>query len=184
MRSIYLVMSQTGTILSKTIKLFTGKKYNHISLSLDDDLNCMYSFGRKYPDIPFIGVFVEEGINKGTFKKFKETKCKIIKIDLTEEQYYSICTNIEKMIMEKEKYKYNLLGLFLALFHIQRNSENKFFCSEFIRYILDKASVDVSMIPAIAPHPTDFEDMDNTIMYEGLLRKYTKRWILCTIKKA
>ena len=175
MRSIYLIMSQTGTILSRTIKLFTGKKYNHISLSLDDDLNSMYSFGRKYPDIPFIGVFVEEGINKGTFKKFRETKCKIIRIDLTEEQYNLICENIKKMIIEKEKYKYNVLGLFLALFHIQRNSKNKFYCSQFIRHILDISCVDVSMIPEIGPHPTDFDDMDNTIMYEGLLRKYMKK---------
>ena len=46
MRSIYLVMSQTGTILSKAIKGVTCDQYNHISISLDPSLECMYSFGR------------------------------------------------------------------------------------------------------------------------------------------
>ena len=87
MRSIYLVMSQTGSILSKTIKKVTGDEYNHISISLDDKLNCMYSFGRKYTYNPFIGVFVVESINKGAFLRFNKTKCKVIEVVLTEEQY-------------------------------------------------------------------------------------------------
>lgn len=172
MKKIYLIMSQTGTILSRTIKLFTGHDYNHISLSLDENLNCMYSFGRKYPNNPFIGVFVVEGINKGTFKKFSETKCKVIEVRLTDDQYKDMQTNIGKMLSDKEKYKYNILGLFLALFHIQRHCDNKFYCSEFVRYILDKSGVDVSMIPAIA-HPVDFEELGGKEIYKGLMNKYS-----------
>lgn len=172
MRSIYLVMSQTGTMLSRTIKFFTGKQYNHISISLDDNLTCMYSFGRKNPNNPFIGVLVEEGINKGTFKKFYKTQCKVIEIELTDEQYESVYQNIKKMLKEKEKYKYNILGLVLALFNIERHHETKFYCSEFVRYILDNSQIDVSKIPTI-PHPVDFNILSNKNIYEGQLKNYT-----------
>lgn len=172
MRSIYLVMSQTGSILSKTIKRVTGDEYNHISISLDDKLNCMYSFGRKYPNIPFIGVFVVEDINRGTFEKFSETKCKVIEVQLTDEQYQLVRYNIGKMLIDQEKYKYNLLGLFMALFNIEIHPKTKFYCSEFVRYILEQSNVDVSNISTI-PHPIEFEKIGCGEVYEGPMKSYS-----------
>ena len=172
MKNIYLVLSQTGTILSKTIKVITNKEYNHISLSLDGSLDKMYSFGRKSPNNPFIGVFVVEGINKGTFLKFQDTKCKVIEISVSDKQYEELCSNIYYMLVNREKYKYNLLGLCLAAFHICLKFDNKFYCSEFVRYIMNLSDIDVSMIPEIA-HPTDFVNMENNVVYEGLLRDYS-----------
>lgn len=172
MKSIYLVMSQTGSILSRTIKLFTGHEYNHISISLDENLDCMYSFGRKYPNNPFIGVFVIEGVDRGTFLKFVNTRCRVIEIKVSDYQYDLICKNIFFMLDDINKYKYNLLGLFLAAFNICRHSDYKFYCSEFVRYILDISDVDVSMIPDI-PHPNDFMSIDHNVLYEGLLKDYS-----------
>ena len=173
MKSIYLVMSQTGSMLSRTIKLISGKNYNHISLSLSDDLNYMYSFGRKYPYNPFIGRFVIEGIDMGAFLRFKNTSCKVIKVEVTDLQYESLCTNIYDMIENKDKYKYNLLGLFLAAFNVHASFDNKFYCSEFVKYIMEKSDIDVSALPEIT-HPTDFMKLDNDVMYEGLLHDYSK----------
>lgn len=176
MKSIYLVMSQTGSVLSRTIKFISGKNYNHISLSLDDSLDCMYSFGRKNPNNPFIGVFVIEGINIGTFLKFEDTVCRVIRIDVNDLQYDTLCSNIYNMLENKEIYKYNLIGLLFAAFNIHISFDNRFYCSEFVKYILEKSNIDVTMIPDIA-HPTDFMNMDNVVIYEGLLRDYSKRYI-------
>ena len=68
-RYVYIVISQTGTILSRIIKFLTRKEYNHASISLKDDLSVMYSFGRKNPYNPFLGRFVEESPDFGTFKR-------------------------------------------------------------------------------------------------------------------
>lgn len=173
MKSIYLVMSQTGSMLSRTIKLISGKSYNHISISLSDDLNYMYSFGRKYPYNPFIGAFVIEGIDIGTFLRFKNTICRVIKIDITDLQYESLCTNIYDMIENRAKYRYNLLGLFLAAFNVHASFNNKFYCSEFVKYILEKSNIDVSVLPEIT-HPIDFMKLDNDVLYEGFMRNYSK----------
>jgi len=182
MKYIYLVMSQTGTILSRTIKFVTNKEFNHISLSLDGSLKEMYSFGRKSPNNPFIGVFVIEGINRGTFLRFKNTKCRVIRVGVSDSQYDFLCSNISEMIKNKDKYKYNLLGLFMAAFNISLKFDNKFYCSEFVRYILNLSGIDVSMVPNIA-HPVDFMNMDNNIIYEGLLKDYSEEMAKCFIKK-
>lgn len=57
---LYIVVSQTGTLLSRVLKLITGAQYNHVSLGLQPDLEYMYSFGRKNPYNPFYGGFVIE----------------------------------------------------------------------------------------------------------------------------
>lgn len=176
MKSIYLIMSQTGTVLSRTIKLISGKEYNHVSISLDECLDYMYSFGRKNAYNPFIGSFVTEGIDIGTFLRFRETKCRVIKINVSDIQYEMLCSNIYDMIENKDKYRYNLLGLFCAAFNIRVSSNNRFYCSEFVKFILEKSNIDVTMIPNIA-HPTDFMKMSDDITYEGLLRDYSKHYI-------
>ena len=86
-KSVYIVLSQTGTIFSRILKLFTGAKYNHSSISLFPSLETMYSFGRLNPYNPFIGGFVREGINIGTFKRFNKTTAVVLKINVREEKY-------------------------------------------------------------------------------------------------
>ena len=74
MKKVYIVLAHTGTILSRIIKIVTGAEYTHASIALDEDLDKMYSFGRKYSYIAFIGGFVKEGSNIGTFKRFYNTE--------------------------------------------------------------------------------------------------------------
>ena len=106
-RNIYIVLTQAGTVLSKIIKLFTNGEYGHISLSLDKELNQMYSFGRLNAYNPFIGGFVKEGINIGTFKRFKNTQAEIYSIEVTEDQYKKISEEIAKF--ERTKKNINLI---------------------------------------------------------------------------
>ena len=76
MKKIYIVLTYTGTILSKIVKIYTRREFSHVSIALDEDLTKMYSFGRLYPYNPFLAGFVHEGIDHGTFKRFKKTKTK------------------------------------------------------------------------------------------------------------
>ena len=45
MQKIYIMVSYTGTILSNLIRFYTKKEYTHVSISLDVELNELYSFG-------------------------------------------------------------------------------------------------------------------------------------------
>ena len=77
MKQIYFILTNTGTVLSKIIKTYTKDEFTHVSIALDRNLQQMYSFGRLNPYNPFWGGFVHEYVDKGTFKRFINTKAKI-----------------------------------------------------------------------------------------------------------
>ena len=51
-KKIYIVLTYSGTILSRIIRAYTGDEYSHVSIALDKDLEEMYSFGRLNPYNP------------------------------------------------------------------------------------------------------------------------------------
>lgn len=55
--SLYVVLTRTNTVISKVVQLVKKDEYTHAAISLDEELNYMYSFGRKYSYYPFIGRF-------------------------------------------------------------------------------------------------------------------------------
>ncbi|USK36883.1 hypothetical protein LIS77_13090 [Cytobacillus firmus] len=59
-QKIYILLTDTGTLFTRLIKLYTKKPYNHASISIDPELKEVYSFGRKTAKNPFIGGFVKE----------------------------------------------------------------------------------------------------------------------------
>ena len=73
-KQLYIVISQTGTLLSRILKQITDAEYNHASISLSRDLERMYSFGRRHPYNPFWGGFVIESPSTGTFKRFPKPR--------------------------------------------------------------------------------------------------------------
>lgn len=116
MKKIYIVLTHTGTILSQIIKKYTKDEFSHVSISLDIELKEMYSFGRLNPYNAFWGGFIHEYIDKGTFKRFYNTKTKIYSLEITEEQYENLRNNIKQIQLNKEDYTFNTLGLFAVGF--------------------------------------------------------------------
>ncbi len=172
-RKIYVVLSQTGTILSRALKFATGAEYNHASISLTPDLDKMYSFGRLNPYNPFRCGFVEEGIDHGTFKRFKKTRAAVIELSVTEDQYSQIKYFIEYFNKHKPQFNYNYMGLIYAIFKKDHAPKNKFYCSQFVRTCLAFFNIENAQdLPSIIK-PIDFMKLTNkTIIYEGLLRNY------------
>ncbi|MBQ8893346.1 MAG: hypothetical protein IJ043_02935 [Clostridia bacterium] len=172
-KKIYIVVTQTGTLLSRILKQITGAKYNHSSISPYADLHLMYSFGRRHPYNPFWGGFVTESIRFGTFKRFSNTQAKVLEIAVTAEQYNAICSTLETMEREREKYHYNYLGLGLAAFHICHRSERGYYCSEFVREILLRyTAISAGNLPPIT-QPIHFLSLPCVeTVFSGRLRDY------------
>lgn len=171
MKKIYLILTYTGTILSKVIKYYTKNEFSHISISLDKQLSQMYSFGRLNPYNAFIGGFVHEGINRGTFDRFKNTIAGIYSLEITNTQYEEITKTLNKFNKYKEIYKFNIIGLFAVSIHKKIHKKNSFYCAEFVKYILDKAKIENELPEIIKPE--DFKKIQNLqLEYKGLLREY------------
>ena len=129
-KQLYIVISQTGTLLSRILKQITGAEYNHASISLSRDLERMYSFGRRHPYNPFWGGFVIESPRTGTFKRFSETKVLVLSVSVTEEQHAELKEMLDVMWKRRRKYSYNYIGLCLAYFHVVWKQEGCYYCSE------------------------------------------------------
>lgn len=170
-KKIYIVLTYTGTILSKIIKAYTGMKYCHVSISLDKELKQMYSFGRLNAYNPFIGGFVHESINSGTFKRFKNTIARIYSLNLTEVQYNTIKNKIIKIHQDKEIYTFNIIGLFATGFNLKYRKKNSYYCAEFVKYLLDIPDLNLNLPDLIKPN--DFQKIDNLeLTYSGILKQY------------
>lgn len=170
-KKIYIVLTYTGTILSKIIKIYTKEEYSHVSISLDKKLKKMYSFGRLNPYNPFIGGFVHEGINHGTFKRFKNTITEIYEVEITNEQYNKIRQEIKKFKVDRNNYTFNLIGLFLAAINYKYSKVNSYYCAEFVGYLVKEANIDLELPKVVKP--MDFKKYNQlNLLYKGILKKY------------
>lgn len=173
MKRIYIILTQTGTILSRLSKMATKKTYNHVSIALDYDLKEMYSFGRLNPYIFFWGGFVHEGIDFGTFRRFKNTQAKVLFLDVSDEEYDAIRTRIEYFIENSKFFKFNIKGLFYALRNKNLERSNKYYCSQFVKYMLKQAQIKGGELLPDCVKPQDFEDIEGVeCCYTGLLKTY------------
>ncbi len=171
MKNIYIILTHTGTMLSRIIKRYTKDEFSHSSIALDAKLNKMYSFGRLDPYNPFIGGFVHEYIDKGTYKRFYNTWSKIYSLEVTDEQYDKLSNIINKFEMNKDLYKFNIIGLIGAGFNKKIKTEKSFYCAEFVKYLLEKSGICKELPNVIKPE--DFKNIIGTKqVYKGFLRKY------------
>lgn len=171
-KKIYIIISFTGTFLSHAVKVWTRKKYSHVSISLDKKLNKMYSFGRTNPYNPFFGSFVQENPKWGTLKRFKNTKAIVFSMNINLKQYKNIEKEIETFKKNGSKYyTFNRLGIIYAGFGKIKKKKNGYYCSEFIKYLLDRAEINNNLKEPV--QPMDFLNLNGIKkIYEGKLRDY------------
>ena len=103
MRKIYIVTTYTGTLLSYMIRKVSKSPYAHISLSLNEDLSPMYSFGRLNPKTPIFAGFVEENINEGLYEIKQNAMCRVYSLEVSYDKYEKLVQNIMKVNKNKKR---------------------------------------------------------------------------------
>ena len=172
-RQIYILLSHTGSILSKLINIYTRKSFTHVSIGLDQDLDELYSFGRVRPYNPVIGGFVQEDILNGTYKRFPKTKCAIYSLNVNEDQYGRLEEEIQRFKKDQKKYGYNLIGLFGVLFHYPVYRQYNYFCSQFVSEVLSNSGINIIEKSPGLTSPTDFIGCEGLeVVYEGPIKNY------------
>lgn len=170
---IFIVVTQTGTILSRLLKVITHADYNHVSVSADPTLSTLYSFGRKNPYNPFWGGFVMESPHFGTFKRFSETDAVVLSLPVTKEMKEKIETRLSEMYQNRREYHYDTLGLLLAWIKILYVRENTYYCSSFVLDFLKEFDLADDEIFSKFPKPIEFLELrGGEVIYRGKLRLY------------
>jgi hypothetical protein len=172
-KTIYILLTDTGTWFSKLIKLYTRFPYNHASIALDEGLNDIYSFGRKVYYNPFSGGFVKERMDQGVFFHQKETKCVLYKLTVNEEEYNQIIKIIYQFESFSANYKYNLLGVFAIAINMKLERDNAFTCSQFVAQVLKMSGLELLKKCPELIRPDDFVHIPTLeLVYEGKLHEY------------
>ncbi len=170
MKKIYIVLTKTNTVLSRIISVIKNDDYTHSSISLNKDLNSMYSFGRKNSYNPFVGRFVEENLDKGVYGWHRNLKGMVLEIEVTAEQYERAEKLLNEFIFNSDNYKYNYIGLINSLFNKEKYYDDRFLCSEFVYYILNKIGAANLNKSRNLVRPQDFLKLKSNIIFEGNLK--------------
>jgi hypothetical protein len=170
-RKIYVLLTDTGTIFTKMIKLYTKKPLNHASIVVDEHFNKVYSFGRRNPRNPFMAGFVKENIRGGLFRN---ADCAIYCVTITEKQFQMIIAKIREMEEHREDYKYNLIGLIAVMLNMEIDRKNAFFCSHFVAALLEESGIPINKqkpLSLVTPHDIK-ESASLELVFEGKLSSY------------
>ena len=167
---LYVVLTRTNTIVSRLIQLIKDDEFTHAAISLDKELNYMYSFSRKHTYNPFIGVFRKEEINKGLYKLQRSLHGTIIEIEVSRQQYKAAKGLLNHFIDNSNLYKYNYKGLLDGVLNKESCYDYRFLCSEFVYYILKESGIVDFNISRNLVRPQNFLNLDGDIVYRGNLK--------------
>lgn len=172
-KEIYIVLTQTSTLPSRAIRLYTHEPYAHASIAFDEELMEMYSFARRGIYNPFNAGFIREYIDKGVFGRFESTDCRIYSLRITVQQYNELRRVIEVFNENRHSYSYNYLGLIAAAFNIPIRSKQRYFCSQFVAYVLYQSGIHIFNKNIALVKPKDIRINPNLeLRYEGKLSQY------------
>lgn len=173
-KHIYIVLSKTNTALGKVIQKQLGVNYNHCSIALDESLEHIYSFGREEINNMFNAGFVTESKSAGFFHVYHDSKIRVIKVPVTQQQFKRLQRIINKFDRHKEHYKYSAMGLVYCYFGIARKRDQKYFCSQFVAEVLNESGVQLIDKPETLGRPHDFLHMEyGQVIYNGEIGRYS-----------
>lgn len=176
MKTLYIFLTRSGTLVSNLVYALTGAEYTHISLAFDENLNTLYSSTRKNGYTMFPAGPSREYLNKGVFRLRENIPCALYALEVSDEAYARAKRRAEHMMTHGELYRFNSLGLLLCAFHIRWNRRRHYFCSQFVSEVLEKSGAMELPKHSTLMHPNDYTTLqDLHCVYEGRLSGLPQR---------
>ena len=176
MKTLYIFLTRSGTLLSNLVYHITGAQYTHVSLAFDPDLTTLYSSTRKNGYTMFPAGPSKEYLNRGVFRLREDIPCALYALDVTEEAYLRARRRANHMMAHGELYRFNSLGLLLCALHIRWQRRRHYFCSQFVSEVLQKSgSLDLPKHSTLM-HPNDYTSLPELrCLYQGRLGDLPQR---------
>lgn len=177
-KSVYIVLTQTKTYPARLIRFYTKEPYAHASIAFDEELEEMYSFARKGRWNPFRAGFIKEELDSGVFGSCIETSCHVYELKVTEKQYQRVREELNIFKKNKEKYSYNFLGIVGVMMNIPIQREKRYFCSQFVAYLLEQSGIRLFNKSCALVRPLDIRMCPQLrSVYRGRLVDYRQKMV-------
>ena len=173
MKTLYIFLTRSGTLLSNLVYSLTGAQYTHISLAFDEDLSTLYSSTRKNGYTMFPAGPSREYLNRGVFLMRENIPCALYALEVT---YTRAKRRTQHMMHHGELYRFNSLGLLLCWMHIRWQRRRHYFCSQFVSEVLQKSGALELPKPSTLMHPSDYAELPELhCLYRGTLAGLPQR---------
>lgn len=176
MKKIYILLTRSGTWVSRLIGLATKDTYTHASISFEETLQPMYSFSRKFVNLPLPAGLRVEPLDTGFYKKYDSIPCALYELDVADRVYYAARAEVERMMQDAAHCPFNLIGLLLCRMEIPFHRENQYFCSEFVSEVLTRShALSTPKAPSLM-RPNDYAQLRPLVCrFEGCLKELLAR---------
>ncbi len=170
MKTIYILLTRSTTLLSNMVYLVTADQYTHVSISFDESLQPMYSSSRKNGNTMFPAGPCAEHFHRGYYKKHPCIPCALYELEVSDEVYATAKSEVEQIMNHSDEYSFNIIGLFLCHLNIPSRRRRHYFCSQFVGEILYRSKAlelpkDTSLM-----RPSDYMCLPNLVCrYRGQL---------------
>ncbi len=138
MKKIYLLLSRTRSVLSRTIYIMTGEPYTHVAIAFDRSLQELYSSSRWNGKDLFPSGPCQEYLQRG-FYALSNTPCLLCELSVDDHIHEQARAEVQRIVTQKEQYHYSVLGLPFCFLGIPMQREGYFFCSQFVGEILERS---------------------------------------------
>lgn len=168
MKYVYVFLTRTGTKVADIIGAITGDRFAHASVSLDRELNELYSFARRGIYNPLFSGFEKENIHRGIFAIFGDCYCHLYRLPVSDSTYERIENTLHTMFAAKKRYRYNFVGLFSCAIGIPTNTRRRYTCSQFVSWILETSGAAILPKNMGLMKPDDLSSLPEAeLIYEG-----------------
>lgn len=175
-RRIYILLTRSQTMLSKTIHLFTGDEFTHVSIAFDEELESLCSFARRYARLPLPAGLVTETLDGGYFERHQDMPCALYAITVPEAVYLEARSRAGQMLAQREEYHYSIRGLAMCRLGIAQDRPQRYFCSQFVAELLEESGAARLPKPPSLMRPQDFSALPELrLAYRGELSGLAQR---------
>ncbi len=176
MKTIYILLTKSETILSKIVHFVTNDAYTHASIAFDENLQTLYSSSRKNGRTLFPAGPCTESLHSGYYKRYAQIPCAVYELQVSDEIYESAKKEVAQIMENAEHYHFNIIGLLLCQFNIPYHRKYYFFCSQFVSEVLCRSSAldlpkDTSLM-----RPSDYMKLPEMLCcFRGYLNEFTNQ---------
>lgn len=165
-RTIYILLTRSGTWFSRLIHLATQDDYTHASIGLDGPDGPFYSFARKYRYLALPAGLVEEQVT--VYRR--AVPCCLYELKVSEEAYFRLRRKLRSMYAQREEYHYSVLGVFACYFNLSLQRRHHYFCSQFVAGLLENCGAAELPKPPSLVRPADLRGLKNLRpVHQGVL---------------
>ena len=133
MKTVTILLTKYSDIMGRFISKLSKNGeagYSHASICLDENDETFYSFNLK-------GFVIEKPKEK--VSRLRMPGSLAIRFQVPEHIHEKLQQLIDKFVLAREQYAYSGKGVLLCLLHIPHKFEKKYFCSQFVAEVLEKA---------------------------------------------